>query len=169
MFHVETKHAETERIGSFDGVVHSSIFVPESYLQTERMYIRKDIGTALRERRNELRLSRKEVADDSNITEQALGRIERGVQRPRSDTLMAILGTLKMQFDDIDRYAKQANDAGTVIEPTEPIPDTVDSPNERIEYLRQRVEVAGELRKALQTEASLLDELLNSLEKNEKS
>lgn len=67
----------------------------------------RDIGKSIRERRKELNVNQRTVADLSGVAVNTLLAVERGEGNPQLSSLIAILDTLGLQ---IDITVKQLND-----------------------------------------------------------
>lgn len=67
----------------------------------------RNIGKSIRERRKELNVNQRTVADLSGVAVNTLLAVERGEGNPQLSSLIAILNTLGLQ---IDITVKQLND-----------------------------------------------------------
>ena len=59
----------------------------------------KEIGTAIKQRRQHLRVKQQDLADLANVGINTLVAIERGQGNPQLSTLLAVLDTLGLQIN----------------------------------------------------------------------
>jgi transcriptional regulator with XRE-family HTH domain len=85
-----------------------------------------DLGKAIKRRREELKLSLRDVADVVNVSASTLSRIENGTGRPDADNIARLTQWLDMPVDRLIR--QNASDVEPVIYyPHEPVPEIVEA------------------------------------------
>src|ERR671914_1774990 len=97
---------------------------PKSLINTE------ELGRAIRRRREELKLSLRDVADQTNVSASTLSRIENGTGKPDADNIARLTAWLDMPVERIMSGRTQdadGNDAAVVYFPHEATPDIVEA------------------------------------------
>jgi predicted transcriptional regulator len=95
---------------------------PKSLINTE------ELGRAIRRRREELNLSLRDVADQTNVSASTLSRIENGTGKPDADNIARLTGWLDMPLERILHGRDEANDAKAVVYyPHESTPEIVEA------------------------------------------
>jgi len=95
---------------------------PKSLINTQ------ELGRAIRRRREELNLSLRDVADQTNVSASTLSRIENGTGKPDADNIARLTGWLDMPLERILHGRDEANDAKAVVYyPHESTPEIVEA------------------------------------------
>ena len=96
---------------------------PKSLINTE------ELGRAIRRRREELNISLRDVADQTNVSASTLSRIENGTGKPDADNIARLTGWLDMPLERIlNRGRDEASDAKAVVYfPHESTPEIVEA------------------------------------------
>jgi predicted transcriptional regulator len=95
---------------------------PKSLINTE------ELGRAIRRRREELNLSLRDVADQTNVSASTLSRIENGTGKPDADNIARLTSWLDMPLERILHGRDEANDAKAVVYyPHESTPEIVEA------------------------------------------
>ena len=111
---------------------------PKSLINTQ------ELGRAIRRRREELNLSLRDVADQTNVSASTLSRIENGTGKPDADNIARLTGWLVMPLERILHGRDEANDAKAVVYyPHESTPEIVEA------HLRADKHLTAETAKAL--------------------
>jgi transcriptional regulator with XRE-family HTH domain len=89
----------------------------------------EELGRAIRRRREELSLSLRDVADQTNVSASTLSRIENGTGKPDADNIARLTNWLDMPLDRIlGRGREDGNDSKAVIYyPHESTPEIVEA------------------------------------------
>jgi predicted transcriptional regulator len=97
--------------------------ISKSLINTE------ELGRAIRRRREELELSLRDVADQTNVSASTLSRIENGTGKPDADNIARLTNWLDMPLERIlSRGPQDTNDAKAVIYyPHESTPEIVEA------------------------------------------
>jgi transcriptional regulator with XRE-family HTH domain len=91
----------------------------------ERLLNTADLGIAIKRRREELKMSLRDVADITQVSASTLSRIENGTGRPDTDNIGRITQWLDMP---VDRLMKHGDDVEPVIYyPHEATPEIVEA------------------------------------------
>jgi transcriptional regulator with XRE-family HTH domain len=95
----------------------------KSFINTE------ELGRAIRRRREELELSLRDVADQTNVSASTLSRIENGTGKPDADNIARLTTWLDMPLERIlSRGHDDSNDAKAVVYfPHESTPEIVEA------------------------------------------
>ena len=110
--------------------------------ENERLIDTKELGRAIKRRREELELSLRDVHDVTGVSASTLSRIENGTGKPDADNIARLTNWLKMP---VDRLLKNdGNEVEPVIYyPHEPTPEIVEA------HLRADKNLTPETAKAL--------------------
>lgn len=101
-----------------------------------------DLGKAIKRRREELKLSLRDVADIVDVSASTLSRIENGTGRPDADNIARLSQWLNMPVDRL--FRQQSSDVEPVIYyPHEATPDIIEA------HLRADKDLTPETAKAL--------------------
>ena len=89
----------------------------------------EELGRAIRRRREELKLSLRDVADQTNVSASTLSRIENGTGKPDADNIARLTKWLDMPLERIlGRGRDDRNDAKAVVYyPHESTPEIVEA------------------------------------------
>lgn len=89
----------------------------------------EELGRAIRRRREELELSLRDVADQTNVSASTLSRIENGTGKPDADNIARLTQWLDMPIERIlGRGREDANEAKAVVYyPHESTPEIVEA------------------------------------------
>lgn len=88
----------------------------------------QELGRAIRRRREELGLSLRDVADQTNVSASTLSRIENGTGKPDADNIARLTTWLDMPLERILGRTHDGNDAKAVIYyPHESTPEIVEA------------------------------------------
>jgi transcriptional regulator with XRE-family HTH domain len=89
----------------------------------------EELGRAIRRRREELELSLRDVADQTNVSASTLSRIENGTGKPDADNIARLTTWLDMPLERIlSRGSESTNDAKAVVYyPHESTPEIVEA------------------------------------------
>lgn len=89
----------------------------------------EELGRAIRRRREELKLSLRDVADQTNVSASTLSRIENGTGKPDADNIARLTKWLDMPLERIlGRGRDDGNDAKAVVYyPHESTPEIVEA------------------------------------------
>jgi DNA-binding XRE family transcriptional regulator len=89
----------------------------------------EELGRAIRRRRDELKLSLRDVADQTNVSASTLSRIENGTGKPDADNIARLTSWLDVPLERIlTRGREDASDAKAVIYyPHESTPEIVEA------------------------------------------
>ncbi|KXK05713.1 MAG: DNA-binding protein [Acidobacteria bacterium OLB17] len=85
----------------------------------------KELGKAISRRRNELKLSLRDVADETNVSASTLSRIESGKGRPDAENIARIMQWLEMPVDRVMKKHTGAEVEPVVYYPQESTPEIV--------------------------------------------
>src|SRR3954464_15658687 len=110
---------------------------PKSLINTE------ELGRAIRRRREELSLSLRDVADQTNVSASTLSRIENGTGKPDADNIARLTGWLDMPVDRVMKMGKKDDVEAVVYYPHEATPEIVEA------HLRADKKLTPETAKAL--------------------
>src|SRR5687768_18543770 len=89
-----------------------------------------ELGRAIKRRREELGLSLRDVADETNVSASTLSRIENGTGKPDADNIARLTNWLDMPIDRV--MHRGTNSRSTEVEPVifyphEPMPEIVEA------------------------------------------
>ena len=88
----------------------------------------EELGRAIRRRREELELSLRDVADQTNVSASTLSRIENGTGKPDADNIARLTNWLDMPLERILRRSQDTNEAKAVVYyPHESTPEIVEA------------------------------------------
>jgi len=88
----------------------------------------EELGRAIRRRREELELSLRDVADQTNVSASTLSRIENGTGKPDADNIARLTTWLDMPLERILSRGREHNDPKAVIYyPHESTPERVEA------------------------------------------
>ena len=88
----------------------------------------EELGRAIRRRREELGLSLRDVADQTNVSASTLSRIENGTGKPDADNIARLTNWLDMPLERILSRGREDNDAKAVVYyPHESTPEIVEA------------------------------------------
>lgn len=104
-----------------------------------------ELGRAIRRKREELGLSLRDVADETNVSASTLSRIENGTGKPDADNIARLTGWLNMPMERVmgARGAGEGEEGPVVYFPHEATPDIVEA------HLRADRNLTPETAKAL--------------------
>lgn len=103
-----------------------------------------ELGRAIKRRREELRLSLRDVADVTNVSASTLSRIENGTGKPDADNIARLTNWLDMPVDRVMKNRTAKNDIEAVVYyPHEATPEIVEA------HLRADKNLSPETAKAL--------------------
>src|SRR6187401_1662268 len=87
-----------------------------------------ELGRAIRRRREELGLSLRDVADETNVSASTLSRIENGTGKPDADNIALLTNWLDVPLERILSGGQDRNDAKAVVYfPHESTPEIVEA------------------------------------------
>jgi transcriptional regulator with XRE-family HTH domain len=110
----------------------------ESYINTT------ELGRAIKRRREELKLSLRDVADVTNVSASTLSRIENGTGKPDADNIARLTNWLDMPVDRVmKRHGKEEDVEPVIYYPHEATPEIVEA------HLRADKNLTPETAKAL--------------------
>jgi transcriptional regulator with XRE-family HTH domain len=88
----------------------------------------EELGRAIRRRREELNLSLRDVADQTNVSASTLSRIENGTGKPDADNIARLTSWLDMPLERILNRSREENDPKAVVYyPHESTPEIVEA------------------------------------------
>jgi transcriptional regulator with XRE-family HTH domain len=96
-------------------------FKNESFINT------KELGQAVKRRREELRLSLRDVADVTGVSASTLSRIENGTGKPDADNIARLTGWLDMPVDRVMKKQSAEDVEPVVYYPHEATPEIVEA------------------------------------------
>jgi transcriptional regulator with XRE-family HTH domain len=103
-----------------------------------------ELGRAIKRRREELSLSLRDVADETNVSASTLSRIENGTGKPDADNIARLTGWLDMPIDRVmNKQGSASNVDPVVYYPHEATPEIVEA------HLRADKNLSPETAKAL--------------------
>lgn len=104
-----------------------------------------ELGRAIRRKREELGLSLRDVADETNVSASTLSRIENGTGKPDADNIARLTAWLDVPMERVMSARKADSDEvkPVVYFPHEPIPEIVEA------HLRADKNLSEETAKAL--------------------
>jgi transcriptional regulator with XRE-family HTH domain len=102
-----------------------------------------ELGRAIKRRREELRLSLRDVADVTNVSASTLSRIENGTGKPDADNIARLTNWLDMPVDRVMKNRTQEEVEAVVYYPHEATPEIVEA------HLRADKNLSPETAKAL--------------------
>jgi transcriptional regulator with XRE-family HTH domain len=112
--------------------------------KNESLINTKELGTAIKRRREELSLSLRDVADVTNVSASTLSRIENGTGKPDADNIARLTSWLDMPVDRVmKKQGDSANVEAVVYYPHEATPEIVEA------HLRADKNLTPETAKAL--------------------
>ena len=96
---------------------------------TKSLINTQELGRAIRRRREELKLSLRDVADQTNVSASTLSRIENGTGKPDADNIARLTTWLDVPLERIlTRGREEANDPKAVVYfPHESTPEIVEA------------------------------------------
>lgn len=86
-----------------------------------------ELGRAIKRRREELKLSLRDVADVTDVSASTLSRIENGTGRPDADNIARLTGWLDMPVDRVMKMQKGEDVEAVVYYPHEATPEIVEA------------------------------------------
>ncbi|MCW5958592.1 MAG: helix-turn-helix transcriptional regulator [Pyrinomonadaceae bacterium] len=112
--------------------------------KNESLINTKELGTAIKRRREELGLSLRDVADVTNVSASTLSRIENGTGKPDADNIARLTNWLDMPVDRVMKNRTAGSDVEAVVYyPHEATPEIVEA------HLRADKNLTPETAKAL--------------------
>jgi transcriptional regulator with XRE-family HTH domain len=102
-----------------------------------------ELGRAIKRRREELGLSLRDVADETNVSASTLSRIENGTGKPDADNIARLTGWLDMPIDRVMNKQTQSEVEPVIYYPHEATPEIVEA------HLRADKNLSPETAKAL--------------------
>lgn len=102
-----------------------------------------ELGRAIKRRREELGLSLRDVADETNVSASTLSRIENGTGKPDADNIARLTGWLDMPIDRVMTKQGSSDVEPVVYYPHEATPEIVEA------HLRADKNLSPETAKAL--------------------
>ena len=112
--------------------------------KNESLINTKELGLATKRRREELKLSLRDVADKTNVSASTLSRIENGTGKPDADNIARLTSWLDMPVDRVmKKQGKDADVEAVVYYPHEATPEIVEA------HLRADRNLTPETAKAL--------------------
>lgn len=95
---------------------------------TKSLINTEELGRAIRRRREELKLSLRDVADQTNVSASTLSRIENGTGKPDADNIARLTSWLDMPLERILSRSREENDPKAVVYyPHESTPEIVEA------------------------------------------
>jgi transcriptional regulator with XRE-family HTH domain len=95
---------------------------------TKSLINTQELGRAIRRRREELKLSLRDVADQTNVSASTLSRIENGTGKPDADNIARLTSWLDMPLERILSRTREENDPKAVVYyPHESTPEIVEA------------------------------------------
>lgn len=95
---------------------------------TKSLINTEELGRAIRRRREELNLSLRDVADQTNVSASTLSRIENGTGKPDADNIARLTSWLDMPLERILSRSREDNDPKAVVYyPHESTPEIVEA------------------------------------------
>jgi len=110
--------------------------------KNESMINTADLGKAIKRRREELKLSLRDVADIVDVSASTLSRIENGTGRPDADNIARLSQWLNMPVDRLFRHESSSVEP-VIYYPHEATPDIIEA------HLRADKDLTPETAKAL--------------------
>lgn len=88
-----------------------------------------ELGRAIKRRREELKMSLRDVADETGVSASTLSRIENGTGKPDADNIARLTGWLKMPIDRVMVVKQKGKDEEkpVIYFPHEPTPEIVEA------------------------------------------
>lgn len=102
-----------------------------------------ELGAAIKRRRQELRMSLRDVADITGVSASTLSRIENGTGKPDADNIVRLTGWLDMPIDRVTNKQSGSDVEAVVYYPHEGMPEIVEA------HLRADKKLTPETAKAL--------------------
>ena len=102
-----------------------------------------ELGRAIKRRREELKLSLRDVADVTNVSASTLSRIENGTGKPDADNIARLTNWLDMPVDRVMKNRTQEDVEAVIYYPHEATPEIVEA------HLRADKNLSPETAKAL--------------------
>ena len=102
-----------------------------------------ELGRAIKRRRDELKLSLRDVADVTNVSASTLSRIENGTGKPDADNIARLTNWLDMPVDRVMKNRTQEDVEAVIYYPHEATPEIVEA------HLRADKNLTPETAKAL--------------------
>ena len=89
----------------------------------------EELGRAIRRRREELRLSLRDVATETSVSASTLSRIENGTGKPDADNIARLTSWLDVPMERIlsGRHSQSETSKAVVYFPQEPTPEIVEA------------------------------------------
>lgn len=84
-----------------------------------------ELGRAIKRRREELGLSLRDVADETNVSASTLSRIENGTGKPDADNIARLTSWLDMPIDRVMNRQAASDVEPVIYYPHEPTPEIV--------------------------------------------
>lgn len=111
--------------------------------KNESLINTKELGIAIKRRREELELSLRDVADVTGVSASTLSRIENGTGKPDADNIARLTGWLDMPVDRVMKNQSSQDVEAVVYYPHEATPEIVEA------HLRADKNLTPETAKAL--------------------
>ncbi len=87
-----------------------------------------ELGKAIKRRREELKLSLRDLADKTGVSASTLSRIENGTGKPDAENIVRLTGWLDMPIDRLRMNSKKEDDVEAVVYyPHEATPEIVEA------------------------------------------
>jgi len=86
-----------------------------------------ELGRAIKRRREEMGLSLRDVADETNVSDSTLSRIENGTGKPDADNISRLTTWLDMPVDRIMKNQQKSDVEAVVYYPHEATPEIVEA------------------------------------------
>ncbi len=112
-------------------------FKDENFINTA------ELGAAIKRRRQELRMSLRDVADTTGVSASTLSRIENGTGKPDADNIARLTGWLDVPMDRITNKQAASDVEAVIYYPHEATPEIVEA------HLRADKKLTPETAKAL--------------------
>lgn len=96
---------------------------------TKTLVNTEELGRAIRRRREELKLSLRDVADETGVSASTLSRIENGAGKPDADNIARLTSWLNMPMERVlsGRHADSDEAAAVIYYPHESTPEIVEA------------------------------------------
>jgi transcriptional regulator with XRE-family HTH domain len=95
--------------------------------KNESLINTRELGQAIKRRREELKLSLRDVADVTGVSASTLSRIENGTGRPDADNIARLTGWLDMPVDRVMKMHSTEDVEAVVYYPHEATPEIVEA------------------------------------------
>lgn len=95
---------------------------------TKTLVNTEELGRAIRRRRDELKLSLRDVADETSVSASTLSRIENGTGKPDADNIARLTSWLNMPMERVLRARSEGDQAPPIVYyPHESTPEIVEA------------------------------------------